>query len=146
MLWSINHSKQYYSINLLKNDVKQPIAWGRSMWGHDRIVLCLNRRRPNKSLHDDDDCALRDWREAMGTCKYSSHKWVQGANQSITLAPVAVIKEEDIVDVDHVPRYLIKGWARPQPLNTQAFMWDDSCFENISNEKLWNIISEWRFS
>jgi hypothetical protein len=146
MLWSIDHSKQYYSINLLKNDIKQTIACGRFMWGHDRIVLCLDRCRLNKSLHDDNDHALRDWQVAMGTRKYSFPKCVQVANRSITSAPVAVIKEEDIVNIDHDPRYLLKGWMRPQPLNSQAFMWDISQFRNISNEKLWNIIIEWGFS
>ncbi len=97
------------------------IAWGRSMWEHDRIVLCLDRRWPNKSLHDNDDYALRNWWVAMGTRKYSPPKWVQGANRSMKSAPVAVIKEEDIVDVDHDPWYLLKGWTRPQPLNSQAF-------------------------
>ena len=85
------------------------ITWGRSMWGYDRIVLCLDHSRPNKSLHDNGDYALLNWRVAVGTHTYSSPKWVQGADRLITSAPVAVIKEEDTVDVDHDPWYLLKG-------------------------------------
>ena len=82
------------------------------MWGHDHVVLCLNRCWSNASLHNDD-YALCDWRVVMGMCKYSSPKWMQGADQPITLAPVAVVEEKDIVDVDHDPQYLLKGWTKP---------------------------------
>jgi hypothetical protein len=73
---------------------------------------------------------------------------VQGANQSITSAPSASTKEEDTVEVDDAPHYLLKGWRGLNLSTLHTHMSFMMCmiasFEeiNISNKKrphFWNM-------